>query len=957
MGAFGDADPFASMRERGLVYAYGAEVEESHGETVETIGPWMHDEMGDAADAYDPSWIFFTNFFISRVDWWTSRPEVRSFLRRVDASGNIYKHRWGDAPITTAALKLFASTGTVSRLPVAYAHLSTMDEIGLDGERRPLSARTNVAELGPHMRRRLQSGGGGNSTNASACDAEDTPNAFPFLVYFGLPSDCAAAPIFAPGLGQTMQALCSVTAALFAAEVEANFGVPWSPPARGADGAALDDTSLIAQVCPATCACVPQMLSADAAVLKRLYESAGGSEWANKRGWPDGGCDRHGVTCSVSGAVVSLDLSQNSLTGRVPTQLGRLSHLTDLTLPVRWFDAPALTCLPTAFWPPELVDTSMDYETLEQSYPYKVPLFDCDALAALWASIATAATLPLLALALWALRLRLRRRAASSTSTTALDAACEVGRLLRIQVSGLLVSIGWALAVVGATPLIVVTLRGKPDDAGLLVVLLPFGLILMLLAVPPTAARAITGLCIGFFCVLSALAIVFWVELTELNDVETPGALWSMEVYGWHVPMLVVCALSAAALVPTLAAGRRCARIAMPPRLKLRRLWLALRFFLLGVGAVFVTTPTVHESLTEEGAFVDAIWAVDMAYYPATLNALASFVPAGIAFLVCALIATAANRGRVLRRLGELGKAGGEQQQAAAVAALVGGSNPTNVLAIGAGRFRTLPLDAIAEADLRTNQDTGLHQKTTHNELGSADAFMSHSWSDDGAAKHAELLKWAHKFGERSPVLWLDKVRSSRLNGYFLAPSNSSRVASRSRRSQACIDQADIDANLACLPIFLSGCKELLVLAGLTYHTRLWCVMELFTFLQMGGSVERITVRELLEGARSNLAAFDARKAKCFLRKDRHKLLAVIEAGFGDLQPFNRVVRTIFAERARKRSVTLQAETTPSLQAESAPSRSTKVAPEPPSPRVLSAASARYQVSIEQAAVQDLTSE
>ena len=36
------------------------------------------------------------------------------------------------------------------------------------------------------------------------------------------------------------------------------------------------------------------------------------------------------------------------------------------------------------------------------------------------------------------------------------------------------------------------------------------------------------------------------------------------------------------------------------------------------------------------------------------------------------------------------------------------------------------------------------------------------------------------------------------------------------------VDQSDIAANLQALPIFLSGCKELLVLAGATYPTRLW---------------------------------------------------------------------------------------------------------------------------------------
>ena len=114
---------------------------------------------------------------------------------------------------------------------------------------------------------------------------------------------------------------------------------------------------------------------------------------------------------------------------------------------------------------------------------------------------------------------------------------------------------------------------------------------------------------------------------------------------------------------------------------------------------------------------------------------------------------------------------------------------------------------------------------------------------------------------------------------------------------QACIDQSDIAANLACLPVFLSGCKELLCLAGGTYVTRLWCVMELFTFVQMGGERTALSVVELGDSVRGALSRFDASKARCFLSKDRQHLLAVMEAGFGDLQPFNRVMRQLLKER------------------------------------------------------------
>ena len=49
-------------------------------------------------------------------------------------------------------------------------------------------------------------------------------------------------------------------------------------------------------------------------------------------------------------------------------------------------------------------------------------------------------------------------------------------------------------------------------------------------------------------------------------------------------------------------------------------------------------------------------------------------------------------------------------------------------------------------------------------------------------------------------------------------------------QDKACIDQNNIQLSLACLPVFLAGCQTLLVVAGPTYCSRLWCVMELFTF-------------------------------------------------------------------------------------------------------------------------------
>jgi hypothetical protein len=56
----------------------------------------------------------------------------------------------------------------------------------------------------------------------------------------------------------------------------------------------------------------------------------------------------------------------------------------------------------------------------------------------------------------------------------------------------------------------------------------------------------------------------------------------------------------------------------------------------------------------------------------------------------------------------------------------------------------------------------------------------------------------------------------------------------------------------------------------------------------------RTEARRLLTG---EFATFDAAKAQCFLTKDREHLLAVIEAGFGDFDDFNRSVRSLITSR------------------------------------------------------------
>ena len=184
------------------------------------------------------------------------------------------------------------------------------------------------------------------------------------------------------------------------------------------------------------------------------------------------------------------------------------------------------------------------------------------------------------------------------------------------------------------------------------------------------------------------------------------------------------------------------------------------------------------------------------------------------------------------------------------------------------------------------------------------DVFVSHSWHDPPATKWRALRRWAGAFEAqhgRAPTLWLDK---------------------------ACINQQAITQSLACLPIWLSGCDKLLVLAGPTYCTRLWCVMECFVFLYAGGEMEHVVVMPLVEQPGTSadtsgssaepsavhgpeeehatfsgpFARFDASRCECFQPEDKEHLLATVEAAYGSLHAFSTAVRRRPSHTRRTRS-------------------------------------------------------
>lgn len=169
--------------------------------------------------------------------------------------------------------------------------------------------------------------------------------------------------------------------------------------------------------------------------------------------------------------------------------------------------------------------------------------------------------------------------------------------------------------------------------------------------------------------------------------------------------------------------------------------------------------------------------------------------------------------------------------------------------------------------------------------FGGVDCFVCHSHHDDPHEKWGALASWCDAFRrehEREPLLWIDSF---------------------------CLDTRRPDDVLPYLPVFVAGCTQLLVLRGPTTLQRLWCLVEIFSFLTMGGCPAAVSVVHVGGAAGSARPAaepsqaestpgesgvhvadapvFSARAAECAFDMDRQLLLAVIEAYPGGISGFD----------------------------------------------------------------------
>eukprot|EP00927_Polykrikos_kofoidii_P075751 TRINITY_DN721_c0_g1_i2.p1 TRINITY_DN721_c0_g1~~TRINITY_DN721_c0_g1_i2.p1 ORF type:complete len:579 (-),score=31.55 TRINITY_DN721_c0_g1_i2:584-2320(-) len=225
------------------------------------------------------------------------------------------------------------------------------------------------------------------------------------------------------------------------------------------------------------------------------------------------------------------------------------------------------------------------------------------------------------------------------------------------------------------------------------------------------------------------------------------------------------------------------------------------------------------------------------------------------------------------------------------LAALFDKADPDQLLVSAVERFRGVSWDVlkehpqiIVEGGCLNVVGPGcgdLYNLSKPCKFSECDCFWSHSWQDDNTLKWHAMSQWCDEFSQRhgrAPVLWLDKV---------------------------CIDQSNIQRDLACLPIFLAACNSFVMTCGTSYSSRLWCILELFVYVRILAEDrhrQAPVVLPLCEGYAEVAGvdeawrSFDAASCECFVAEDKARIMEVIQQYPGGVSAFNAYIKVLVGD-------------------------------------------------------------
>ena len=285
----------------------------------------------------------------------------------------------------------------------------------------------------------------------------------------------------------------------------------------------------------------------------------------------------------------------------------------------------------------------------------------------------------------------------------------RAAKALRNRVSGTISHIGWLLVVLGITPflLFILGIDLTPTAGSWAYYLGTFcwGLAMFVLALRPIDAMRITRTSRFLFCFCNLLAPLFvfciFFDLFGSDPVRRVG-------FGL---LALVFFTSGALLAPSALLPKR-----SPPRRQLQRLLLVLRLQLLAFGGVLLSFVLLGPA-ARDGRLATVL--VD----PINCGLLVS----ACLTLLAAVAFTPTTRGFVHRWLGSLGKSSSKQQEAAAVASIIGGHKGGAVAAFTAAKrtFRALAVSKLTQAELTDKSpDPELAAKASAASLGEVAAFV-----------------------------------------------------------------------------------------------------------------------------------------------------------------------------------------------------------------------------------------
>jgi len=199
----------------------------------------------------------------------------------------------------------------------------------------------------------------------------------------------------------------------------------------------------------------------------------------------------------------------------------------------------------------------------------------------------------------------------------------------------------------------------------------------------------------------------------------------------------------------------------------------------------------------------------------------------------------------------------------AGLAELLGGRAIEEVFAVAQSNFRSISCEKVTFAEFESKEQE-MSTFAEFAEFGSVDAYISQSWDDDPRLRWDALQAWRRTFKEvhgREPRIWLDSFCSTKL---------------------------DAEASLALLPLYIAGCRSFLSLGGSRYASSTRCLIEVYTFAEIGRPADAFEIRVLSDiehGEMQNVVdKLKSRRSTC--RSDelpavRNKMERVLEAGYG----------------------------------------------------------------------------